>query len=388
MQRLYLITGLVIVIGLIVAFVTRASGEEKTFAEYPGFSDYVARYPPRAVPATVAEQQLLQRHRPRFFLPGDHAGLISFYDDYIAQGTLRGPDGEVISSRVTPSLLNAYKDKLRVCFEHEPDLRQPQTPVVFGRVDYSDELLGDKVPQRFTILTYHTVFRTSGIVAGVAWWQALPLSVAGNLTDWHQLDHYTAAFLVLDALQQPVALMLQQHNYVRTYLYREALSLPEDGRPLVDVATRSNELYPHETGRVRRRAVSFLDPKSFRYMIGAAAKPIMTADDITEPEIEAAYELRYLAPNDAFYTFKGMLGKRRSLSARSGPPGADYNTLPDLKPMHLQLVAGYWRTGHAGDIGRLEAALATPNYFRSFVESQRPIFQANLRCAMQRDAEC
>ncbi len=250
---------------------------------------------------------------------------------------LKGPDGQELSTHVTSSLLNAHRDDPKVVFEHEPDASQPQTPVVFGRVDHSERILDTH--QRFTLLTYHAVFRTSGIVAGTAWWQSLALSIVGNLVDWHQLDHYTAATLVLDEAQQPVILMLQQHNYLRTYIDGETLSRPRDGRPLVDVAIRSNELYPHESGRVRRRAVSFLDPKSFRYMMGLGKKPLMTADDITEPHREADYELRFLAPSDAFYTFKGTLGKRRLLPGRNGPPGADYNTLPVLKPLHLQLIA-------------------------------------------------
>ncbi len=235
---------------------------------------------------------------------------------------------------------------------------------------------------RVAPLTYHAVFRVSGIVAGVSWWQALALAIAGNLEDWHQLDHYTAATLVLDAAKQPVMLMLQQHNYTRTYLYGEALTRPEDGRSLVDVAIRSNELYPHESGRVSRRAVSFLDPKSFRYMIGLGTKPLMTADDITHPQQEAAYELRFLAPSDAFYTFKGTLGKRRWLPGRDGPPGADYNTLPSLKPPHRQLVAGYWRRGHKGDMDRVEAALATDDYIGAFLQAQTPVFRENVRRVM------
>ncbi|ETW94641.1 MAG: hypothetical protein ETSY1_33960 [Candidatus Entotheonella factor] len=369
----------IVVGGLIITLLAWSVSTAQTFSQYPGFSEYFAANPPREILPTAQEQALLRRYQPRIYLPAQHPGLISFYDDYIAQGKLKGPDGKTISSNVTPALLNAHKEGPRAVFEHRPNDRG-QTPVVFGRVDYSDRIL--ETSQRFTLLTYHAVFRVSGIVAGVAWWQALALSIAGNLEDWHQLDHYTAATLVLDEAQQPVMLMLQQHNYTRTYLYGEALSRPEDGRPLVDVAIRSNELYPHESGRVRRRAVSFLDPKSFRYMIGLGKKPFMTADDITHPQHEATYELRFLAPSDAFYTFKGTLSKRRWLSGRDGPPGSDYNTLPSLKPPHRQLVAGYWRTGHQGDMARLDEALATSDYIGGFVQRQMPIFRENVRRVM------
>lgn len=123
-------------------------------------------------------------------------------------------------------------------------------------------------------------------------------------------------------------------------------------------------------------------------MMEAGSKPWMTADDLTDPKVEAEYALRFLPPSDAFYTFQGTLGKRRRLPGRSGPPGANYNTLPVLKPLAIQLLAGYWRPGHPDDIGRLEQALGNASYWQSFVELQRPIFQANLRCAMQRGRDC
>ena len=37
------------------------------------------------------------------------------------------------------------------------------------------------------------------------------------------------------------------------------------------------------------------------------------------------------------------------MTGREGPPGADYHTLPELKPLAMQLMAGYWHRDHAGD---------------------------------------
>ena len=388
MKRLYVIIGLVLLKILFTVGLASSSEVEGNFSQYPGFAEYFAAFPPRETLPSAQEQMLLQRHRPRLFLPSPHPGLISFYDDYIAQGHLKNASGDILATPVTQALLNHYGENPGVLFEHVPDRQQAPSPVVLGRVDYSEQILEGNPAPRFTLLTYHAVFRTSGIVAGLSWWQSLALGTVGDLDDWHQLDHYTAATLVLDAAQRPVAIMLQQHNYLRTYLYGEALPVPVDGRPLVDVATRSNELYPHQPGRVRRRAVAFLEPKSFRYMLGAGPKPWMTADDITDPQREADYALGFLPPSDAFYTFKGTLGKRRRLPGRSGPPGAEYNTLPALKPRHLQLFAGYWRPGHAGDIKRLDAALTTPTYWQAFADLQRPVFQANLGCVMEPGQDC
>ncbi len=137
--------------GLVMTLLTWTASTAQTFSQYPGFTEYFAANPPRETLPTAQEQALLRRHRPRIYLPADHPGLISFYGDYIAQGVLKGPDGKAISSRVTPALLNAHKEDPRVVFEHQPS-GQGQTPVVFGRIDYSDRMLD--TPERFTVLTY------------------------------------------------------------------------------------------------------------------------------------------------------------------------------------------------------------------------------------------
>ena len=88
----------------------------------------------------------------------------------------------------------------------------------------------------------------SGLAAGFSGWRAGLLGLFADLDDWHQLDHYTAATVVLAESGRPVALMLQQHNYHHTYLLgdrlEDGLPAPADERIGVDVATRSNEREP------------------------------------------------------------------------------------------------------------------------------------------------
>ena len=76
------------------------------------------------------------------------------------------------------------------------------------------------------------------------------------------------------------------------------------------------------------------------------------------------------APSDAFYTFKGFLGARRKLPGRDGPPGADFNTLPALKPLASQLLMGFWREGDRDDLTRLEASYGKTGNPLDFVRAQ------------------
>jgi hypothetical protein len=351
---------------------------ETNFSQWPGWSEYLASHPAQPGLPDADQRALLEQHRPRFFLPPGHVGLIDFYSDYVAQGELRGDNGKLISERVTPALLNAHKQDPKIVFTHRVDPSKPAKATVYGRLQQANVALTEGAPRRFTFLTYHAVFRHSGVPAGFDGWRAAALSLIADLDDWHQLDHYTAATVVLDETQSPVALMLQQHNYPRTYVFGEAVLLSADGRPLVDVAIRSNELFPHAAQRMRRRAVRFMSVEDMRYMLGFGEKPSIAADDITEGADEAAYTLAFLPPDDAFYTFKGFLGARRRLPGRDGPPGADYNTLPEVKPLGLQLLSGYWREGNSDDRERFEASYARTGNRADFARAQGPAFAAAL----------
>jgi hypothetical protein len=344
------------------------------FSQYPGFAEYFSRHPPSRMAPNLQEQALLEQYRPRLLLPPEHPGPIDFYRDYITHGELRAGDGRLISAQVTPEILNAHKHGPLVCFVHRaPKIAARARATVFGRVDRAVVELGSRDQRELMFLTYHVVFRHSGLPAAFDGWRATALRWFADLDDWHQLDHYTAATVVLDQRTTPVALMLQQHNYFRTYVIGADVALAPDGRPLVDVAIRSNELYPHVPGRTRRRAVRFIDIEEQRYMLGFAAAPTMSADDITQGETEATYDLAFLPHDDAFYTFEGFLGERRRLPGRDGPPGADYNTLPQLKPLGAQLVFGFWREGNRDDLARFEASWAKTGNPLDFARAQAAV---------------
>ena len=316
---------------------------DTNFSQRPGFDAYFAANPPSTSAPDAADRTLLERYKPRLYIAEGIEPPIRFYEDYIAQGTLSDRDGKMLSSQVTKTLLNRHRDDPYVVFRHIPEPRATASDM-YGRIDRETFDLGGRT-RHFTYLTWTAVYRVSGIAAGISGWKGLVLGAAGNLTDWHQLDHYTAITLALDEAQRPVAVMFQQHNYRRTYIIGVDLPWPADDRIGVDTAIRSNELYQHMPERSVRRAASFLSPDTVDYLVTGGNAPFRIADDITDPAIEVNYTLKFLAPADAFYTFKGFHGEKRLLPGRSGPPGADYNTLPANKPLHRQMIAFHWRDG-------------------------------------------
>ncbi|MGI9371256.1 MAG: hypothetical protein ACR2OJ_02075 [Hyphomicrobiales bacterium] len=359
----------------------------ENFSQYEGFKTWYSDNPPTDTLPNAQDQALLKKHKPRFYLPPDHDGLISFYGDYIAGGRLLNGEGKEISRPITQEKLNTHKLDPEAQFIPARTGEASKTPTVFGRIDrVTTQWSG--LDFKLTFLTYHAVFSRSGLPGGLLGWQKIALGLVGDLKDWHQLDHYTAATLILDHEDNPLALMLQQHNYLRTYVLGELIDLPQDGRPEVDVSVSSNELFPHRTGRVNRRAVSFPTPTHMRYLLAAGGRPLNVADDITHPVREQDYALAFIAPSDAFYTFQGYLGEKRLLPGRTASPGADYNTLPDLKPWDMQMLSGYWRDKNAGDSARLEKALSYEKYWLAFAQGQRDVFFANALCAQRWGKNC
>ena len=97
------------VVGGTLAVGSGAAQAEGNFSQVPGFAAYFAQNPRRSTPASEAERELLQRHRPRLWLPAGHAGPIDFYGDYIAHGTLFSGDGHAQDVPVDRALLNRFK---------------------------------------------------------------------------------------------------------------------------------------------------------------------------------------------------------------------------------------------------------------------------------------
>jgi len=327
------------------------------FSQQPGFDAWLAAHPPDPEAATRAERDLLRQYRPALYVPEDAPGPLSFYDDYIAQGQLRTPRGRW--NAVDRRRLNEHAHEADAVFTHEPPADPEPEPVALGRVRHGWlEPIG-----RLTFVQWHFVFRYSGLPADQPLWQRLAANALADPDDWHQLDHYTAATLVLGPGEEPLGVLLQQHNAVRAYWFGRDWPLPDDGRIALAAAVRSNELYPRAGTRRRHRVTRFLEADNLRWLAtGAGSAPWTASHDVTVAGQRVDYTLRFLPGTDAFYRFQGRLGSERRLPGRSGPPGADYNTLPALQSPVDQFCLLRWHE-HVGEtrLDALERVLAGPD---------------------------
>jgi hypothetical protein len=349
-----------------------------TFADFPGFRAYTCATVPGPTP-DEKERLLLSRFRPRIVVAPGAPWPIDFYRDYLPHTVLRDAEqrGRVIARHVTREVLrqlgngrHCYLDLVQI-----PDLRREgKTPVVYGRI-YRERVTfsnsrGETTVRSLIFLKYTVVFAVSGLPAGLPWIYDEGLRLLGlNPEDWHQLDNFCAVHVVLDEGEQPVAVLLAQHNYHRTYLVGRDIPLPADGRMIFAAAQRSNELYP-DTGEavpVFHRAIPW--PLYTEYLLSGQARPWFAADDLTYGQRaggeEVEYELQFLDPCDPFYTSRCMLGAYRPFwgieIGRNGPPGADYYTLPELIPLGDLLKASYLQDGKEEDIRVVRAAMNRRN---------------------------
>lgn len=328
-----LIRNFVKVIGLaiIAATLTACSGGHN-FSQFPGFSEYFESNAPIDQTPGSADMALLEKYKPTIYKAKDQREPIDFYQDYISQGKL------VIAGKtfdkVTSEVLNQYRDDPEAHFQYSGNYKQKGSATVYGRIDRQTIQQKGK-SYHFTFLTYNLVFPVSGILKELGVMKSLGLSIGGNLNDWHQLDHYVGVTIaLLDNI--PTAFTLQQHNYHTTYLFED-----DNNRVAIDIAMRSNEVYPHKTELTKHPAVGFLSADNIEFLMTGKNKPMMAGYDVTHGEVEVNYQLKVLPQTDAFYQFKGLLGKTRLLPGRSGPPGADYATLPGLMPRTVRLFTGY-----------------------------------------------
>ncbi len=325
----------------------KSEGNQQSFEQQ--FIQWYQENPPSKETLSKSDRSLMERFKPIFYFSNGAKLPIDFYHDYLANGFFE-KNKKRIKGPYHQEWLNRHKFDSDLEFTYETGTSPPSEPVVYGRI-YRDTVGQDSA----VFLEYRLVFSHSGLPSKLSWWKGVGAGLLGALEDWHQLDHYTAVTLVFGHPPgkdiDPIAVFFQQHNYQRSYLFSEEQTLsslvwPSNNRLKVDVAKRSNELYPHQRGRVLRRAASYMDESQARWLIMGSDLPLKAGYDETQADNEFKdFSLQFLSADDAFYTFRGRLGQRRLLPGREGPPGGDYNTFAAFKAPSSQLFLGYWYEG-------------------------------------------
>jgi hypothetical protein len=369
--------------------------EYSTFADYPGFSEYYGEKCSDKISLTISDKnrELLERFSPRFILPPENHYPVDFYREYLPFTVLRHhPDNNVVSGMVTFEMLKKYQhnkqfyldfqlNRFRMAgldqraAEGEQSLGiEKRETVVYGRI-YREQVSfpcspGGNCPRNLTFLKYNIVFPISGLPARLPAGYERFLRIIGlDPDDWHELDNFVAVHIVLDERDNPVAVLLNQHEYSKTYVIGKDIPLPPDERITFDIAIRSNEVYPASDAEnpVEHRVIK--DIFHLPYLLSGDDPPLVRGHDITRGVNaggdEVTYRLLLLSPCDPFYTASIVLGELRPFLGyyigRDGPNGADYYTIPQLLPLGKLLQFSYLTEGEQEDIRIVEEAIDRKN---------------------------
>jgi len=374
-------------------YISSCGEKYHTFADYPGFKQYYQDRCQTPLPLpSEKDLELLEKFRPRLILPPGGSFPIDFYRDYLPYTVMRSwPDKKVIALDVNRGLLQKHRgnrgayldfntaqfrsDGMDLKWRDGSPLPGPErTPVVYGRV-YREKVSfpdsgGGKEDYNLTFLKYNILFATSGLPAQLSPWSRFLLVLGGfDKDDWHVLDNFVAAHIVLDDKNTLIAVVLAQHNHHRTYIIGRDIPSAADGRSALDIALRSNEIYPASDSAkpVRHRVIRwslYLD-----YLLSGENGPTLKGTDLTMGKNaggeEFEYHLKVISPCNPLYTSEMILGQPRPFLGmylgRDGPPGSDYYNTPKLLPMGNMLKFAYLKDGDTKDIALVRKAIDREN---------------------------
>ncbi len=309
-----------------------------------------------------SDVDLLTRFQPRVHIGPNGLPPVDFYGYYLRQSVVRNASRHIMLRHPTRMDLKRLERTagLYLDFTGKPAPCRGvgctgHRGTMYGRV-FRETMrpppgMLPATSQHVVILKYNLVFTMSGLPAGLPWYKEFPARLAGNLSQWHELDIHGAVHVLLrPGERKPFAVILAQHNFFRTYLVGKNLDWPADGHLSVCYAERSNEPYlcPGDRQASRYRATGSFG--GFRYWLLGGQTPLTARVDVVYGPNAGAVEipctLTALPDKDPLYVSWIPLGDKKRIFFffgefyRRGPPGMNMNTLPSLRA--YTDIAQFW----------------------------------------------
>ena len=332
----------------------------RSFLEYPERMSHLSQKDPHT-------RQLLEKFKPRIFIAPKSYVPISFYKDYLPRCVVRkrGFRRKIAYYAVNRNILQKIQNDPQFYLDFIPTRKQTLTwtpemvnPTLSGRV-YRDKFsFGDQTVD-LLFLKYSFVMPYSGLPGKLSWWKNLGSRLIGDRHAMHELDIHGAIHVVLEAeTEQPLGIILAQHNHHRVFLRDHDFDWPGDNRVPISVAELSNEPYLIDPNAEDRYEPAVGNPMKMEFLFGRTKKIPLTGghDHVLTPktgakEVETVLEL--LPLDDPLYIATISLGDRRRILGvweswyLAGPPGIDYYTFPELKNMADLMI--FWYIDPADD---------------------------------------
>ncbi len=296
---------------------------------------------------------LLEKYKPRIYIaPGSYKPM-NFYQDYLTNCNLRSAKSKGGIQTVSPDrkLLKQiqYNTDKHLDYQLSPNQAlalniKDLQPTVYGRI-YTDILTHGDNSISLIFLKYSLVYPYSGLPAKIGLIRGIASAIIGNQKGWHQLDIHGAIHVVLNGVtNEPIGLVLAQHNHHRVLLGGKDFIWPESKRVSISVAQYSNEPYLLPSGRSYFLEPASGNPINVDFLFGKSNKVPLNGgfDKVFSVEggaVEIPTNLELLPLDDPLYTAWILLGDRRKVLGlwetwyMRGPPGINFYTFPELKNM-------------------------------------------------------
>ena len=292
---------------------------------------------------------LLQKFKPSFWVARGSYRPVDFYNDYLPNTVHKNSQGEIVNETVTRDILkaierdpSAFLDFKGEHFRCEQNQCSEEVVPVYGRV-FEESLKNPVNDDSFPVwvLKYSLVFSSSGLPERLSWYKEWSAFVFGNPDDWHELDIHGAIHLIVSkSSNRPLAVILAQHNYFRTYVVGQDLALG-NGPLNICFASRTNEPYlcPESSDPALFGTVGSLE--NFALVYSNEEEALWDGGmDVVYGEAGGAFEIptrvQTLPAKDPLYVSWISMGEKRKFLGFnnyfiSGPPGMDLNSFRGLK---------------------------------------------------------
>ena len=295
---------------------------------------------------------LLSQYKPHIYLASGSYLPVNFYQDYLPDCVVKSrAKNRVIYNQIDRQKLTQIQNDLDHYLDYQTSSSEVLTstlsditPTLYGRV-YSDTLVTKKSKVSLIFLKYSLVFPYSGLPAKLTTFKSIGSRIIGNPRAWHELDIHGAIHIVLDGkTEEPIGVLLAQHNHHRFYMAGRDFEWPADKRIGIAISEFSNEPYLIENDKPLRyeRTIGF--PTDLEYLFGRTSNAPLGSglDRVVNPSGNASeieLQLVLLSLDDPLYTAWINLGDRRKVLRffdawyMNGPPGIDFYTFPELKDL-------------------------------------------------------
>ncbi len=283
------------------------------------------------------QKSLLKEFSPNFYIYKNSCAPMNFYQQFLP--ILRVKDKNklfTINRTKLKQLERNFNIKLKVM--SKPDCIESKNPPLYSYTWQETIKLADSKIIKIKILKYAFSFYKSGLAIKRPIILNAVTSILGDKEFWHYLDIHGAIFYFLNEKNQPIVLVIGQHNHFRTYII--GVDITKEQSKNICYAISSNEPYLCHEDKEDKLMPTAPIPRYMRWIITAKDIPWVGSWDKVpglKNRKKLSYKIEFLPSKDPLITSWISLAPNLKIWGffdsyfRKAPPGMAIYTNPITK---------------------------------------------------------